>query len=717
MEEDKRDSSLVGADRNAYSASGHDEMYSVAADGYASPPGADVQEDDDNDDAMQLNSTNGFGDSHTVSKRDTADASDESEQFPHQLALNTDNLNTFSKSMQNGSIPLRVDTINDGAQEYRCNHPNASSSVNTNFKPASSAADFTSQPSNFCVPQLQPQSPMRAVGDAKSLSTYSLDGFQASNAAAGAFTDPLNTENLILHMRELVSGQPAPLQSENFSVALPKTAAPHRALSMNVEPSETAGSLYTNRKETASALDKHDVIEHYGVAEERWSVASTGVDRDFSILNEDNPQMGLSKESLLQLRRQLESGSTPLRPELLAGLGDVMRAFARPAASVSDKSASMAVEVPNEEATIKSPVGQRFEPVAAVPAALGARRSTSPATLHSAQREDGDGGGAAVRGGGIGDAECEHNDDDDDDDDVDDVDDRYGEDGDEDDDDGNVASGMFPKNDQDSRDGDHAESMYMTEDMDDNDDGVLEPTIKKRLLELCKLFNDNQQSQSRIAHQLKASQMAAEVRNMEVLAEIKAFQCEMLKRMSALLKEMRDQRRFGATSPPPTVAPLPPPPVATASAGVSSVLRLSVKYVRPNTATAAAKGARPGEDDAAAAAERREEEDWSFVLPISPHVTVGECKFKMMTRLVQLNVMDNAELAARARYFLLHNTEVLFDEDVLGEALGFSPDNGGNQNHPSNTSAAAGPHSVSHSRGSGSSASSFLLTLRKTASS
>lgn len=252
--------------------------------------------------------------------------------------------------------------------------------------------------------------------------TMTADRFSAVSDAGSASSpfrcpaDPLSQENLILHQRELNSGAPQPLSTENIPSCLPRpatttqhgttaatatTGAPrtgvvgvmpisgrddgdgdelansganatagsgglvmapggspltHMAHSMVVEPSEASHS------DIASTVDASmlraavmSAVHSDGGLEDMWSTATTADAGDAAGgsggaggvhgLLPGSGFTSLSKANLRQLRVQLESGETPLRPELLAGLSSVARAMnAR-----SEPSPSMTVEEPADE--------------------------------------------------------------------------------------------------------------------------------------------------------------------------------------------------------------------------------------------------------------------------------------------------------------------------------------------------------------------------------
>lgn len=100
--------------------------------------------------------------------------------------------------------------------------------------------------------------------------------------------------------------------------------------------------------------------------DEIWSTCSTG-EPERSLrggfgshyTDGDHNRQALSKENLRQLRQQLESGDTPLRPELLEGLGDAVRAVMTRPGAMSDQSASLAVEVPDDVSRMETYMSNR----------------------------------------------------------------------------------------------------------------------------------------------------------------------------------------------------------------------------------------------------------------------------------------------------------------------------------------------------------------------
>ncbi|KAG5468233.1 hypothetical protein LSCM1_02211 [Leishmania martiniquensis] len=285
---------------------------------------------------------------------------------PQQLALNNHNLHGFTRRVETGKVPLRLDVIPDDAYvAYGSNLPKLKMEKNVD-EPGdvsvmtracrtldagdlgSDVADSATQYSNASLRGGE----MSMEGNTWNIEGASVDPQVGSPTRH--HTDPLNSANLSQHMLQLSRG-PAPLRVENIVVsevrclppdgnvsvapALPDTAAASlMAESSELDAMSTSEVMSLTRNRSAKPASVGDTMD------DMWSTTST---RGFDTMyfnsggRKDGTLHALSKENLRQLRHQLESGETPLRPEVLAGLSTMVQAMAQ---TNSTQSASTAVE-------------------------------------------------------------------------------------------------------------------------------------------------------------------------------------------------------------------------------------------------------------------------------------------------------------------------------------------------------------------------------------
>lgn len=287
---------------------------------------------------------------------------------PKQLPLNHKNLHGFTAGVETGKLPLRVDVIPD--DEF-VNYATHTPETDVEKKEQEERADISVV---TVAGRTHDQGDLGS--DAVDSNTYesnaSLHGAEASleghawnierasvDAQVGSPTrrhaDPLSTANLDQHLQDLARG-PAPLFVENVVTDTPVVAHERNESTMAVAPEETMQSIAADPSEidTQSYSEVISPLRNRSLKQssigdtmdDMWSTASTrGRDGNPFANPNENPH-ALSKANLRQLRHQLESGETPLRPEVLAGLGSMVRVMAQ---TNSNKSASTAVEPPATE--------------------------------------------------------------------------------------------------------------------------------------------------------------------------------------------------------------------------------------------------------------------------------------------------------------------------------------------------------------------------------
>ncbi|KAG5468646.1 hypothetical protein CUR178_01480 [Leishmania enriettii] len=286
---------------------------------------------------------------------------------PQQLALNNRNLHGFTRRVETGKVPLRLDVIPDDAYvKYGSNLPKLKmgmtaaeeggdvsvlSMAGRNLDVGdlgSDAADSATQYSNASLRCGE----VSMEGNTWNIERASVDPQVGSPTRH--YTDPLSSANLSQHMHQLSSG-PAPLRVENIVATEVRCLPPDRDVSVTaVLPDTAAASLLVEPSEVDAmstsevlSLTRHRSTKLASVGDTMDDVWSTTSTRGFDTMyfgsggTKDETLHALSKENLRQLRHQLESGETPLRPEVLAGLGTMVQAIAQ---TNSTKSVSTAVE-------------------------------------------------------------------------------------------------------------------------------------------------------------------------------------------------------------------------------------------------------------------------------------------------------------------------------------------------------------------------------------
>lgn len=286
---------------------------------------------------------------------------------PQQLALSNHNLHGFTRRVETGDVPLRLDVIPDDAYvDYGTNVPKLSVEKKEakDHREASvlTAAARTRDPGDLSSD---------VADSVTQYSNVSLHGGEASIEGNGwniedssvdpqvgsptrHHTDPLSSANLDQHLHELSRG-PAPLRVENIVASgVPHLQGQRDVSTTTVLPETTVASLMVEPSEV-DAMSSSEIISLSRIRpaklasvgdtmDDMWSTTST---RGFDTMyfgaggTKDETLHALSKENLRQLRHQLESGETPLRPEVLAGLSTMVQAMTQ---TKSTKSASTAVE-------------------------------------------------------------------------------------------------------------------------------------------------------------------------------------------------------------------------------------------------------------------------------------------------------------------------------------------------------------------------------------
>lgn len=358
---------------------------------------------------------------HTVHQADEAhphhrghrDATHVSPPLQHVI-LNGSNLKEFERSVDVGQVTLRADVIRD--DEYVNYHQAAmQAKKTTSIQKASSlmhrststeeeadvASDTAGSPTFNSATSNHAADVSTADCSMWNIDKLSVDALYGSPTVLHA--DPLSTTTLDRHLHDLMA-HPAPLTSENMgpftipSVMDPSVAGRGTArrngpsISLVVEVSEadllSSSEVFSSVRERSC---KHASTNTEIPQDDMWSTASTRGVENFQLAGSgaDNTLHALSKENLLQLRHQLECGKTPLRPEVLVGLGSVMRAMKN---VTSEKSTSTAVEMVCTEDRTKTtnPTTTQASPMPSI------ADVHSPTALRYRSTADGDTSGVAA---------------------------------------------------------------------------------------------------------------------------------------------------------------------------------------------------------------------------------------------------------------------------------------------------------------------------------
>jgi hypothetical protein len=356
---------------------------SGSRDGVAGPLGDSVCDDYDELSNATVGTSNPLGRMEPQSPRSDAksqysnnlspspesgDARPAPAEPPMQLPLSSQNLHGFTVKVETGALPLRVDVIPDDKYvnyvtrtpetdvEKKEQEERADISVVTVTGRTQDAGDLGSDAvdSNTYESNVSLHGAEASVeGNAWNIERASVDAQMGSPTRRHA--DPLNAANLDRHLHDLTRG-PAPLFVENVVTDIPAIAhernpstmavAPEEATASNaVDPSEMDTQSYS---EAISPLRNRSMKQSSvgDAMDDMWSTASTrGPDVNPFATADENPH-ALSTKNLRQLRHQLESGKTPLRPEVLVGLSSMVRVMTQ---TNSNKSTSTAVEAPVTE--------------------------------------------------------------------------------------------------------------------------------------------------------------------------------------------------------------------------------------------------------------------------------------------------------------------------------------------------------------------------------
>lgn len=260
-----------------------------------------------------------------------------------QLDLNEHNLHSFEATVQSGKAPLRTDIVDSrdfkGAGWRGDGDTPASAGVNS--KGSRQKKKRSSREHEKCNDSME-KPPSHGSG----AGSLFVNGEREAEDHEDADSNPLNVDNLKLLVKELSSGNPVVLRPENISLKLDTSPELHYNVSLLVgPPSDTSRQGEAGASSPAIFTQDGDPwSSHYSN-----EISETSFHR-------------LSRDNLLQLKCELESGSIPLRPELLAGLENFMRAIGEPI----NKADAMPGEALEREQAEESKSEEMHEPPTAV---------------------------------------------------------------------------------------------------------------------------------------------------------------------------------------------------------------------------------------------------------------------------------------------------------------------------------------------------------------
>ncbi|CAD2215032.1 hypothetical protein AGDE_12648 [Angomonas deanei] len=452
-------------------------------------------------------------------------------------------------------------------------------------------------------------------------SVFSVEAVEGS-VRRGHLTDALNEENLELHMQDLYSGRPIVLKSENIGYPEQVTMRPRQSGSLVVEPSE-ADLNASEHMSTASQLSRMmaNVPLAQDILDDLWSNCST--DRT----TEAGGSPKLSKESLTLLRQQLESGSVPLRPEVLAGLGDAMRhAIANPPTPSEDRNASLIVEAPPDRDAPRTALTEGNE---TAEDHTGVRDDLN-ATVDDMHQDGSPAGAPSHQSYG----EPEGTDIDPGDEDSQDGDD----DGDDEENDENGPDKIYET--ASSRDV-HNESIALT-DFDDDDGTGGDTLLRRSLKQLYKSMSDIQYDRSQIGSRIARQGEKVQQFMTDTKTRLSTIESEVIDQVTKLvlykhkeLLEVLDERLSEITD------KIEDKKKTTRERVIR--LQISLEYEgAPST---------------------------SFLLPMPASAQVSQVKSEFLSRLLQMGVLSEEQLKDKVPIVFLHNL-ALFDNDTLDTVLG-----------------------------------------------
>lgn len=301
-----------------------------------------------------------------------------------QLDLNAQNLHDFKATVERGNpLPLRTDFVD--RRDYPTVSPNAvrkgeknvafneeisnsdcngSLSIRSQGMPTialsnsveahcyekrevgSSTSDFHRDPEEKYAMRGLTRAGMKYRGTTHASSPPFHFHRPSSKMPSVCNPNTLNANNLNRHIKILSSGAPAKLWPENMrgwideaEIRKSDTRKGHvhdvGGGNPSCENSACPCSLRVEKHMSESSMagmDSRSPLTEGSpkISEgDMWSVQSVA-DRGFSDFITDSNRRSLSIENLLQLKRELQSNSVPLRPELLAGLEMAVKAMSAP---------------------------------------------------------------------------------------------------------------------------------------------------------------------------------------------------------------------------------------------------------------------------------------------------------------------------------------------------------------------------------------------------
>lgn len=226
--------------------------------------------------------------------------------------LNETNLDSFKNTVQKGGVPLRTDCLNSYSFPGPTGARRVKYEVNSNREVSPVREDEM---------EVNEASQYVHANGSRNNSLAKVDEVSFRQSEVGS--SPLDVEPTRRRREyELSDTQPS-----HFPGILSKGAR-------NASPPDEKTALNGGNLHVDPAFSKGSPIEASSRSAfiqetDLYSTQSVG-ERSFSDLMSETNLRSLSKESLLQLKQELQSDSIPLRSELLAGLETVMRAIVLP---------------------------------------------------------------------------------------------------------------------------------------------------------------------------------------------------------------------------------------------------------------------------------------------------------------------------------------------------------------------------------------------------
>lgn len=576
-----------------------------------------------------------------------------------QLDLNERNLHSFKATVQLGNVPLRTDFVDsrDYAAAGRAAEKTHSATRRTGARSTPSRGMETEhsnkgyESSHHVVGGGERSGGERGGAAHNSHQSTSVSMSESASMNGNDAKNPLNVNNLERHVQILSSGKPAILRPENIGVSF-DSQANNPGGSPDVR---YAGSLLV---EPPSECSIHEGSRgHFGQSNlnvfqdmDQWSTQSVG-DIGFSDFISESNLRSLSKDNLLQLKRELESDSIPLRPELLAGLENAVKAITGSAADSEEPSLfvacsqhatqELAMDIPDTD-TNRDPSAKFVMQDASSDVAQDMEPGTAGMSFHSMLVEAGqteiperkeDDAMCSLAGSNSATLhpDLEHN-----------------------------SEEVIPEEEDEAKsDSDDSREGYYSSNITDNEDRIEMVRHMKRLSG-GKRFASTPRSEHLLAEEL----IENNTRCMRALQEATVTQmktlCDRLEKLESCISRVVQSQRGLDEQLRSHYLPLPSAPSSTSNS--SSVVRLSVRLVHPGTSSVRCVEGQSSADGGSSGSTPCE-----YLLPFASSSTVGECSSIALERLQRIRVVEPGTPITQVSL----NGMILFEEDSL-QSLGIT---------------------------------------------